>query len=83
MKKVMEKMNLACKVLFEGELHLSKKDFWLAMVSGILMGVVIGLFCAPMTHGVYMEIGSNNGNHSGNCGSCEPTDDEEKSKTEK
>lgn len=82
MKNIMEKLKTACKILFEGDLQMSKKDLWLAILSGTLLGVVIGLFCAPMTHGVYMEIGSNNGNNNGSnngnddcCSDCDCQDE--------
>ena len=46
--------------LFRGEYTLSKREFWIVIAACTLFGIVVGLFKAPLTHGV--TIGSNNGN---------------------
>ncbi len=46
--------------LFRGEYTLSKREFWIIIAACTLFGIVVGLFKAPLTHGV--TIGSNNGN---------------------
>ncbi|MCD7724198.1 MAG: hypothetical protein LUI12_01370 [Clostridiales bacterium] len=54
-----------CKAV-EGEMTLSKLDFWLLGAVLLLAGICLGLLTAPLTHGVSIGIGSNNGNYSGN-----------------
>lgn len=49
---------------------ITGRECFLAGVCLVLLGMVIGLICAPFTHGVNFTIrshnGSNNGNHSAN-----------------
>ena len=63
----MKKLKALGKILFEGDLQISKTDLWLTILSGTLFGVIIGLLSAPLTHGVSIEIGSNNGNTNSDC----------------
>ena len=71
----MKKIKDICKFLFEGDMQISKTDFWLTLLSGTLLGVIIGIFCAPMTHGVSVEIGSHNGNTNDDGCCCDCDDD--------
>lgn len=48
------------EALFDGDVTLSKTDFWLAALVCLLAGIVFGFLKAPWTHGV--TISSNNGN---------------------
>ena len=57
-KMVKEKMEL----LFDGEITLLKTDFWLAALVIFLLGVLYGLMKAPLTHGIRVSCGNNNGN---------------------
>ena len=57
-KMVKEKMEL----LFDGEITLLKTDFWLAALVIFLLGVLYGLMKAPLTHGITVSCGNNNGN---------------------
>lgn len=52
-----------CKI-FEGEITLSKLDFFLLGAVLLLAGISLGLLAAPLTHGV--SIGSHNGCYNGN-----------------
>lgn len=47
----------------KGDLTLTKLDFCLIGAICFLAGICIGLLAAPLTHGVGIEIGSNNGSH--------------------
>lgn len=51
-----------CKKLFKGEVTIKKRDLWLFGFDCVLLGVVIGLIKAPLTHGVTISCGNNNGN---------------------
>lgn len=48
--------------MFEGEVTFLKTDFWLMMLIAALLGVLWGLLHAPLTHGVSVAVGNNNGN---------------------
>ena len=48
--------------LFTGEITVQKRELWMAGAICLLLGIVIGLIKAPLTHGV--TIGSHNGNNS-------------------
>ena len=52
-----------CKAL-EGEITLSKVNFYLLGAVLLLAGICMGLLAAPITHGV--TIGSHNGCNNGN-----------------
>lgn len=52
-----------CKAL-EGEVTLSKLDFFLLGAVLLMAGICLGLLTAPFTHGI--SIGSHNGNNNGN-----------------
>ena len=49
--------------LFDGEITLTKTDVWLFALVVFMLGVLYGLLKAPLTHGVRMTIGSNNGSN--------------------
>ncbi|MBE5881541.1 MAG: hypothetical protein E7289_04455 [Lachnospiraceae bacterium] len=49
--------------LFDGELTMTKIDFWLIVMLVFVVGVLYGLAKAPWTQGVKMTIGSNNGSN--------------------
>lgn len=51
-----------CKKLFIGEITLKKKELWVVAFVCVLLGVVIGLVKAPLTHGITISCGNNNGN---------------------
>ena len=51
-----------CKKLFVGEVTFKKRDLWLMIVDCVLLGIVIGLMNAPLTHGITIHCGNNNGN---------------------
>ena len=59
--------------LFDGELTMTKVDFWLIVLLVFVVGLLYGLMKAPWTHGVKMAIGSNNGNNN----HVNPADDDE------
>ncbi|MBQ8198187.1 MAG: hypothetical protein IJZ76_02020 [Lachnospiraceae bacterium] len=73
--------------LFDGELTITKLDFWLIVLLVFTVGVLYGLVKAPWTHGVKMTIGSNNGNNNNvgaedececiGCCECEEEEDED------
>ncbi len=72
---MLRKLQKLKKTCFEGEVTAPKVIFWLLAVNCLLAGIVCGLLCAPLTHGVM--IGSNNGNcNNGNCG-CPEAEDED------
>lgn len=60
-------LNLKMKELyhrmFDGEITLDKSSFWLVAAVIFMMGVLYGLLKAPMTHGINIACGNNNGNH--------------------
>lgn len=60
--KKLEKLAHQC---FDGDVTMPKVWFWMIGAICLLSGIVYGLLCAPLTHGV--TIGSNNGNNT-NCG---------------
>ena len=47
--------------MFTGDYTISRREFWIIVAACTLLGIVVGLFKAPFTHGV--TIGSNNGNN--------------------
>lgn len=49
--------------LLDGEVTMTKVDFWLIVLLVFVAGVLYGLVKAPWTHGVKMTIGSNNGSN--------------------
>ena len=49
---------------FDGDVTMPKVWIWMLGAICLLSGIVYGLLCAPLTHGV--SIGSNNGNNT-NC----------------
>ena len=57
--------------LLDGEVTMTKTDFWLIVLLVFVVGVLYGLLRAPWTHGVKMTIGSNN-----NIVNAEEDDDE-------
>ncbi|MCM1182581.1 MAG: hypothetical protein NC337_04310 [Roseburia sp.] len=61
-----------CKKLFVGEVTLSKKELWVLAFVCMLFGIVFGLLKAPLTHGITISCGNNNGNVYG----AEEKDDE-------
>ena len=73
--------------LFDGELTITKLDFWLIVLLVFTVGVLYGLVKAPWTHGVKMTIGSNNGSNNNvgaedececiGCCECEEEKDED------
>ncbi len=48
--------------LFDGELTITKTDFWLVTILVFVLGVLYGLVKAPLTHGLTITCGNNNGN---------------------
>lgn len=50
-----------CKVMFEDG-HLSKDYNWFLPVGFTILGILIGLIAAPITHGIHIGIGNNAGN---------------------
>lgn len=52
--------------LFVGEITLKKRELWLLGAACLLFGVVYGLKKAPLTKGVNVTVGSNNGHNSYN-----------------
>ena len=62
--------------LLDGEVTMTKVDFWLVVLLVFVVGVLYGLKKAPWTHGVKMTIGSNNAsnnyvNAEEDCEECE------------
>lgn len=66
LKKTLSEVKTTSEKLFQGEITISKKECWLIGLVLVLSGITIGLLKAPLTHGVSIAIGSNNGNNSGN-----------------
>lgn len=60
--RMREKCKKLCTRLFEGEVTLRKTDFWIWMLIAALFGVLWGFLHAPLTHGVQISCGNNNGN---------------------
>ena len=60
--------------LFVGEVTLKKRELWLVGAVCLFFGIIYGLKKAPLTKGVNVTVGSNNGNHNSNC-SNEDADD--------
>ena len=46
--------------LLDGEITMTKIDFWLIVMLVFVVGILYGLAKAPWTQGVKMTIGSNN-----------------------
>ena len=57
----MAKLKDKCKNMFE-EGHLAKEYNWLLPVGFTMMGIIVGLIVAPVTHGIHIGIGNNAGN---------------------
>lgn len=51
--------------MFDGEITLDKSSFWLIAAVIFMMGMLYGLLKAPMTHGINITCGNNNGNNYG------------------
>lgn len=51
-----------CRKLFVGEVTLRKKELWVIAFVCVLFGIVFGLLKAPLTHGITISCGNNNGN---------------------
>ena len=51
-----------CKNFFIGDVTMDKTKLWLIVAVCILFGVVLGFINAPLTHGVRVSCGNNNGN---------------------
>lgn len=66
LKKTLAELKTSSEKLFQGEITISKKECWLIGLVLVLSGITIGLLKAPLTHGVSIAIGSNNGNNSAN-----------------
>lgn len=51
--------------LFEGDLEISKLDFFLIGAICLLAGICVGLIAAPVSHGIslFSHNGYNNGNN--------------------
>ena len=49
--------------LLDGEVTMTKVDFWMIVVLVFGVEVLYGLFKEPWKHGVKMTIGSNNGSN--------------------
>ncbi len=72
--------------LLDGELTMTKVDFWLIVLLVFVLGVLYGLKTAPLTHGMTFKCGNNNGSNNvvgrtddDECeciGCCECDDDE-------
>ncbi len=68
-KRMMEKVKEASENMFEGDVTVTKRDCWLVGAILLLSGIALGFICAPLTHGVCINLFSNNGNDNGNnCG---------------
>lgn len=65
-KRMMEKIKEASENMFEGDVTVTKRDCWLVAAILLLSGIALGFICAPLTHGVSINLFSNNGNDSGN-----------------
>ena len=74
LRKTLTEVRKASEKLFQGEVTVSKKECWLVGAILVLSGIAIGLVNAPLTHGVSISIGSNNGsNNTGNgCNNANP-----------
>lgn len=66
LKKMLERAGEASEKLFKGEITVTKRDCWLAGAVLLLAGVALGFIHAPLTHGVRINLFSNNGNDNGN-----------------
>jgi len=66
LKKTLAEVKTSSEKLFQGEITIGKKECWLIGLVLVLSGITIGLLKAPLTHGVSIAIGSNNGNNNGN-----------------
>ena len=67
-----------CKKLFIGDATFKKVELWLMAAICILLGVVIGFIKAPLTHGVTISCGNNNGNVYGQDKEEQDSEEEEK-----
>lgn len=55
--------------LMRGDVTLTGLDFFLIGAICLLAGICIGFLTAPLTHGIRIAIGGNNGSNNGNCDS--------------
>ena len=62
MREFKKKMEALSTKLFEGEVTFDKTTLWLVGLIIFLLGVLYGLLKAPMTHGINIKCGNNNGN---------------------
>ena len=74
MKECMEEKK---EQLLDGEMTMTKIDFWLIVLLVFVVGVLYGLLRAPWTHGVKMTIGSNNGSNNQVNPECSYGDDDQ------
>lgn len=56
--------------LFDGEMVIRKKEFWLVTGICMMFGVFIGLLSAPLTKGITICCGNNNGNKNSSESAC-------------
>lgn len=57
--KMMKTVKEIMGKLFAGEVEVSRKNLWMAGGICLLAGVVVGLCCAPWTHGINIICGNN------------------------
>ncbi|MBO5210228.1 MAG: hypothetical protein J6B68_12950 [Lachnospiraceae bacterium] len=66
--------------MLKGEYLVTGKECFLAGVCLVLLGMVIGLLCAPFTHGFNFTFGSHNGSNNGNHSANNNNGDKDKEK---
>lgn len=70
----MANFKLKCRNLYEkcfvGEKVLDKSTLWLVCAVVFMAGLVYGLLIAPLTHGVTISCGNNNGSNNSNNRGC-------------
>ena len=64
--------------MLRSEYLVTGKECFLAGICLVLIGMVIGLLCAPYTHGVNVTLGSHNGCNNGNNSANNSNGDTEK-----